>query len=731
MSLQRLTTLEILFSAWRTADESNAISPDDARHFAQLARDQGRLIGSQSFIKLHKGTRPGSPIADAILHFVMYDMSKHIVEFLETQGHCEFARENLQLDLEPRSDDLAVPTVTAQGHDLVPALCRVLDCSRELFVRREFQLNFAKGKTGVVATFPGPASTALRQQYQLLTNRHLPCPLRLQLFRTLVLSRRFTLHTLTGRQFDRMRSAVTSMVRKVLGQRDLKKQSAAHVLTHAGILDPRAQLAVERLLYAQRLFHQRPAFLQMIIHAEAHLHPRSWLSGLRHDLRWLHGVEATADEMLLCLDHITLTDHWQASSSHWQRRAKSRLDALPVALSWERPTHAQPEAARLQLEHSASEAEFNDFLVPDDYGGLQIFVMQAFAELACELHEFPLEQRLAALDGLISRLASDDDSCEQPHRPPAGMTRRPRSVPAHEVPRLFADQTQWHSDLADVRWQDMPQDPFVPLVPDLAPRPSFIITFSSARWHEPPADRAHLRWPRPLRTTLRFFGLDHRTMRELTQTKQASLACNLTMGGFFVEEHPGLPRQKHHASVWKSAIVQLFRQHPDIVLHEIAPWRFGANTVKPTGLLTLRMPFFLRGLHHHAVADARRPVAHAIGVDAEGQFCTVTKNILKAYQLSLLIAVSQELLRSFRARRTRHTLSPAQILKKPQDFLTKLHNHDPKSMSEAKMRKLKYFTSKDFFTQDYFKSHHPIVQALCNWALAIAALELKSSDKKH
>ena len=60
------------------------------------------------------------------------------------------------------------------------------------------------------------------------------------------------------------------------------------------------------------------------------------------------------------------------------------------------------------------------------------------------------------------------------------------------------------------------------------------------------------------------------------------------------------------------------------------------------------------------------------------------------------------------------------------------------------MRKLKYFTSKDFFTQDYFKplsrfrcvcsharSHHPIVSALCNWALALSALELKSSDKRH
>eukprot|EP00438_Fugacium_kawagutii_P012366 Skav216277 [mRNA] locus=scaffold951:127722:131435:+ [translate_table: standard] len=71
-----------------------------------------------------------------------------------------------------------------------------------------------------------------------------------------------------------------------------------------------------------------------------------------------------------------------------------------------------------------------------------------------------------------------------------------------------------------------------------------------------------------------------------------------------------------------------------------------------------------------------------------------------------------------------------QILKKPHDFLSKLHSHDPKTMTEAKMRtKLKYFTGKDFFNQDHFKWHHPIVQALCNWALAMAALELKSSDK--
>ncbi|CAK9039753.1 unnamed protein product [Durusdinium trenchii] len=71
-----------------------------------------------------------------------------------------------------------------------------------------------------------------------------------------------------------------------------------------------------------------------------------------------------------------------------------------------------------------------------------------------------------------------------------------------------------------------------------------------------------------------------------------------------------------------------------------------------------------------------------------------------------------------------------QILKKPHEFLQKLRQFDPGTLTEAKMRKLKYFTSKDFFTQEYFKSHHPIVQALCNWALAIAALDLKSADKR-
>ena len=73
-------------------------------------------------------------------------------------------------------------------------------------------------------------------------------------------------------------------------------------------------------------------------------------------------------------------------------------------------------------------------------------------------------------------------------------------------------------------------------------------TFSSARWHKPPPELSHLRWPRPFRTAAKFFGLDHRTMREMLQTKTGTIfflqtvwTLDLVYGGLFLEEHPGTP----------------------------------------------------------------------------------------------------------------------------------------------------------------------------------------------
>jgi hypothetical protein len=238
-------------------------------------------------------------------------------------------------------------------------------------------------------------------------------------------------------------------------------------------------------------------------------------------------------------------------------------------------------------------------------------------------------------------------------RPPQ-ESARPRSLPQNEVTRLFDSQEQWQSDISRVRWEDFPVDPLVPLVPGLAPRPSFVIvhlfagrrrdndfhawldrwagqrnttltilsldtaispvlgnldcrsaswqhlqelylqgyvtatlsghpceTLSSARWTPAPEGIPQKHWPRPLRTAMQLFGLDHRTFRELRQTHMGTsfflqtlwtLACHIAYGGFFIEEHPGIiPRQPHHPSIWRSAIIRVLRQHPDVHFHERLP----------------------------------------------------------------------------------------------------------------------------------------------------------------
>ena len=76
-------------------------------------------------------------------------------------------------------------------------------------------------------------------------------------------------------------------------------------------------------------------------------------------------------------------------------------------------------------------------------------------------------------------------------------------------------------------------------------------TFSSARWFQPPPELAHLHWPRPLRSSLRWFSLDHRKMREMVQARTGTLfflqtvwalTCHLIFGGtsIFLEEHPDI-----------------------------------------------------------------------------------------------------------------------------------------------------------------------------------------------
>ena len=976
-------------------------------------------INGQDFIRTHRGTRPGSPIADAIFHYIMFDFSMNLKAYLDEAGHTSFVSTRMQMetDMIIWSDDLAVPIVTETAVELLPALLRLLNFVKKELAARGFRINLAKGKTGIVATFCGAGAADIRREYQLtpqpgishqfdggdthfvhmtptyrhlgtlytsdqqldaelatrtgiavsafeqirrglLANRHLPLRLRLQLFRSQVLSKLYfaagTWHTPTGRQCDRLRAVLARMLKKIFGQAS-HGLSGPQLLAKAEVCEPRVQIAMDRLLYAQRVFHHGPSFLQLMLHSEAAQCEYAWLKGLRYDLVWLHGVEATADPTLLASDLTDLIDYWQRDTGCWKRRIKragvrhlfqeemiceaqqwhadifdvlrqaaftfqpdptqlhvqecfhqcpdcprwfttpqgvhthrrnmhgifcpehhlldsatcpacltyvwstqrlqqhlaymprdgspnacfaylqeigyavaysaehlphamtgqSRRDALSAAgpfgcgptaaerrladltatratlaaeyAEYEQPHNSLDAGARLgDLLTMVTQKWYHDFVqaayrfeeierpqdrwidvlcqLPSDYeswtarvfilwgrhtlpdliaelmdGEAEAYLDGEYAELVHDFDEYQMEERLRKLDHLIRQAARRPDA-PAPHRPirPPQENARPRSLPQLEVVRLFDRQEQWQQDFGRVRWEDMPPDPQVPLVPGLAPRPTFIIvhlfagrrrdtdfhawldqwagrwnvsltivsldtaispvlsnlecksetwqkvqelylqglvaatlsghpceTFSSARWTPPPEGHAQHRWPRPLRTAMQLFGLDHRTFRELRQTRMGTafflqtlwtMACHLAFGGFFIEEHPGTPHQAHHPSIWKSSIMQVLRQHPDVKFHEIGQWRFGATTVKPTGLLALRLPFFLKDLYLHADAEARRPTTHAIGLDEDGAFRTSChKEYPPRLSAGLANVVGSQLLRNQRSRQVRAT----------------------------------------------------------------------------
>ena len=189
-------------------------------------------------------------------------------------------------------------------------------------------------------------------------------------------------------------------------------------------------------------------------------------------------------------------------------------------------------------------------------------------------------------------------------------------------------------------------------------------TFSEARFMDKPADcPGHIRWPRPLRSSERLFGLEGLSMKELRQCFVGSsfflqcvwaLCIHITMGGVYVAEHPAPPTEVSRPSIWTSPIIQLLLGLPDLVLHCVAQYRWGAEAVKPTGLLVWDMPFFRRDMYSLALSDVAKPTVAAIGTDSTGQFRTARhKEYPGLFCRALAFSVGQQFGRFLSGGRTR------------------------------------------------------------------------------
>ena len=196
-------------------------------------------------------------------------------------------------------------------------------------------------------------------------------------------------------------------------------------------------------------------------------------------------------------------------------------------------------------------------------------------------------------------------------------------------------------------------------------------TFSEARHHtpEPLPGEPPKRWPRPLRSATRFFGLDGLTLRELKQAEQGAAffmqgmivaAWTLRYGGVYLSEHPWKPEDAEKVSIWTSPWVELLLQLPNVQLHRVCQWRWGAQASKPTGILAINCPTFVQSMYRRQLAEAVKPQQVAIGRDSQtGAFRT---SVLKEYPPAFSAALAGAVVDSFVSALRQRRLSIGEIL---------------------------------------------------------------------
>lgn len=127
---------------------------------------------------------------------------------------------------------------------------------------------------------------------------------------------------------------------------------------------------------------------------------------------------------------------------------------------------------------------------------------------------------------------------------------------------------------------------------------------------------------------------------------------HLARGGVFLSEHPACPEDEEKASIWRSALVGLLLKDPDCKLQTFGQWKWGSATPKPTGLLSIRLPFLAKSMYACADGILPYPTRVAQGTDEHGSFHTAAcKEYPPLFCKALARAFADQFEASLRARK--------------------------------------------------------------------------------
>eukprot|EP00435_Cladocopium_sp_Y103_P034474 s425_g8.t3 len=362
ISLQDLPTRVEIEQVCKLAKKGRAPGLDgvQAEHL-QLMRDAHQDTWftcplTASCFETHRGSRPGSPLADLAYNILMSAVLRQLQAAVIQQPRVRLAHDFLGF-VSPTVawvDDVALPVPCIEASQLDSLLHDTMLLIHQTFRQFGLRLNCSTGKTEAIVLYRGPGAPDLRRQrflegfgkldvagyeplhlvptythlglvvaqnldvqkdvsvkigkataaYRTMSrsiflNRRLPVALRLKLLDTLVLPILFygcgSWPLLSARQYKSLSSVITKWQRHIAGHGFWNDTSITDAAFRAQWRLPSLaiRLAKHRLLFLLQLHRHGPQKVWDFVLAEDEYCKQPWLDAVRHALSWLASMDSS------------------------------------------------------------------------------------------------------------------------------------------------------------------------------------------------------------------------------------------------------------------------------------------------------------------------------------------------------------------------------------------------------------------------------------------------------
>ena len=143
------------------------------RMMSELSTNAWSFV-DETTVRTTRGSRPGSPVADATFHSTMLDICWQVTRLVE-EGQEEMTQlrdKGVQIQPIVWADDLAVPIMSLEAEDLRGKVEYALEKINQAFTSRGFVLNMGSGKTEVIPTWVGQGAPEERRRVLMEEDPH-------------------------------------------------------------------------------------------------------------------------------------------------------------------------------------------------------------------------------------------------------------------------------------------------------------------------------------------------------------------------------------------------------------------------------------------------------------------------------------------------------------------------------------------------------------------------------